>query len=231
MTIVKNIVQQVDDLFSIKKKYDIMKYGEYDYKQPSILIDKPFLLKVDISKLESLSSHWIDELGSLFNVHYKKYTESSLFEALSKIANMLADSSDYSPDDIKRIIIGKIETYEEYLKQKYNDHGSKKSLVDIFKLVDYNLFKNAETLSEIEIIMKTKNYQGSIIDIEIFNKFFNISCLILDKRISQSNPSGFKILGNYDKYFILYSERIKNTKVFNLIQKKEQIIFYQKVMK
>jgi len=227
----KNIVQQVDNLFSIKKKYNIMKYGDYDYKQPSILTDKPFLLKIDISKLESLSSFWADKLGSLFNVHYKKYAESSLFEALSKIANILAGSQDYSPDDIKQIIIKKIETYEEDLKKKYDDQGSKKSLIDIFKLTDYNLFKNAETLSDIEIIIKTKNYQGSIIDIEIFNKFFNISCLILDKRISQSNPSGFKILGNYDKYFILYSERIKNMKVFNLIQKKEQIIFYQKVIK
>ena len=227
----KNIVQQVDDLFSIKKKYDIMKYGEYDYKQPSILLDKPFLLKVDISKLESLSSYWVDKLGSLFNVHYKKYTESSLFEALSKIANMLTNSSDYSSDDIKQIIIEKIETYEEDLKQIYNNNGNKKSLIDIFKLVDYNLFKNTETLSDIEIIMRTKNYQGSVIDIEIFNKIFNIGCLILNKRISQGNPSGFKMFGNYDKYFILYSERIKNTKVFNLIQKKEQIIFYQKVMK
>tara|TARA_B100000780_G_C21126983_1_gene457766 strand:+ start:10042 stop:15039 length:4998 start_codon:yes stop_codon:yes gene_type:complete len=222
----KNIVGQVNDLFSVHKKYDIMKYGDFDYKQPSILIDKPYLLNVDISSLEQMSSHWVDKLGPLFNIHYKKYTESSLYEALAKIANMLAESSEYSPDDIKKKIIENIEIYDEELRKKYNKH----SLIDVFKMIDYNLFKNAETLSDIEIIIRPKNYQGCLIDIEIFNKIFNIGSLVLDKRISKGNPSGFIMFKPVDKYFILYKERFKNTNIFNLIQKKEQVIFYNKII-
>lgn len=226
---VGSIEKEVSDLYKIESKYNIHKYGSYDYDDPPILERYPELLKVSDkfrTRKDTLSSFWMNKFSVKLSIHYKDYAPSKLYESFAKVANIIKKSSEYSSNDIKDQIIKNISN----CKSDIIDYFKTKTIVESFQKVS-PLFKSSLSLSDIENIIKDNKYQGSLIDIFIFHKLYDIGTLIVDKRVLQSNPKGYTMIGTYDKYYILYNENIDNIRQYNLIQEEDNVIFDKKILK
>ena len=222
---VSTIEEDINALYKEESKYDLIKYGSYDYEQPPILNRYPNLLDIndDKAKLEDLSSFWVNKTTVKLKIHYKNYAKSKLYEALAKVANILKKSSEYSSEDIKKMVLENINTYTKEIKRYFNV----KSVIEAYR--NSNLrFKSVYDMDEIKAIFKDKEYQGTIVDIFIFHKLFKIGVLVLDKRVMPSNPDGYEIMGSFENYFILYRENISNIRYFNLVQENDRVLFDNK---
>ena len=220
----KNRLRKEDEFE--KDEYDIELYGDYDYTEPLILKERPDLLKIDTSTLGNLTSFWENKIGRQFKIHYKDYVPSPLFEALVKIANLSTNSTDYSVEDVKTKIVNNLEKYEEKIIKKFKTNN----IMCAYKKIDNNVFKKSETISDLETIIRSNNYQGNTIDVYLFSLIFDIGVLILYKRISQHNPKGYINYGTFNKYFILYRETKNHIKVFDLVQKGDKTIFFKNIL-
>ena len=159
-------------------------------------------------------------------VHYKDYAPSKLYEAFTKIANIIKNSSEYSSNDIKEQIIKNINN----CKTEINNYFDTKTVVEAYQKVS-PLFKSSLSISDIENIIKNPDYQGTLVDIFIFHKLYDVGALVLNKRVLQSNPKGYTMIGDFNNYFILYNENIDNIRQYNLIQEEDKVIFEKNVFK
>lgn len=171
------------------------------------------------NKTEDLSTHWLKYLKHNFKVLLSD--NNTIFSILVNVINLdLFKSTKNKYIDIfllKNNII-------EYLT-KLNENIT----IKLYKLYNKN-FKGIVTSYDTlfnEIL--NESYNGSIADLDIIAKLFNINIIILNKRIPK-NDIGFKLFKSNNNFksnyfIILYKSINYEIEYYNIIEKKNTYIF------
>jgi hypothetical protein len=186
---------------------------------------------------EMLSNHWKkilkDDYSIIFRATYK-YT--SIYPLITMLLPELNPSIPAS--DIKHQIINKLSNNAKSNNAKSNNAKSNNAkgnnakgnnaksnnakgnnvsinlLIQLFKdeLITHKDAKISDIRSEVE----KDNYNGSIIDLPLIAKLFNINILVLHSRITKVNPQAFNLFlsktPSLTGFLMLYSYKEKGTK-------------------
>ena len=243
------IIRDLAKLYAKDSKYYITKSKMYDTLEPTYPgIDRDRYANylrdydVDFFSLESLSHRWSPYLTSDFNV-YVNISNNSLLNTIikaiskSKMANLVKNVL-----DIKNMIIEqipKINVKDMIIMFKtfgvdivVESQDSLELLLTFYQKLCRDNFATVHTLSQLNDTVLSKNYKGCMVDLFLLSKALNINFIMLNKRVTKDNETGFYLFGpgliSSPNYILLYSQNRNKERVYDSVIGKNQYIFTKK---
>ena len=226
-------IATIKSLYKKKKKLIINNSDMFSTVQPKYFgfnKDKYILsedvIKKDSSNLKYLPNHW----NKIFEKKYKYYDEpiqiNTLYVSLLRILNE-NESVIKTVNDLKNLQIQKIESLT---KTNINSNKSFKNMnkniqdpivriITIYKNINKLIYKKINTISNLKDYILTNEYPANIVDIFILSYALNLNIIVLDKRITKSNPDGFTsfIKSINNDYIFLFERKIINKTIYSPI--------------
>jgi hypothetical protein len=239
---IKNII---DKLYLKEKEIYINPDTQFDLSEPKFIgLQDLSKYKItnknsnfDISKLKPLSINWEKEFGENFKYYFDGVYENTLFRTFAKLIDLKTNKIT-SIRQIKDALIDKIEQislhelnepfFKNILTYKISESESPIDLlIEAYKEINKSQFKNINNLMDLKLFVKSDDYYANDIDVYLLNKIYNFNTIILEKRITKTNPYGITFFENNKSknFVILFSFNINNRKVYYPVQNKQIYVY------
>lgn len=243
------IIRDLSKLYAKDSKYYITKSKMYDTLEPTYPgIDRDRYADylrdydVDFLSLESLSHRWTPYLTTEFNVYVNIANNSLLNTVIKAISKSKMASLVKNVLDIKNIIVKQIPkiTVKEIIImfKTFNidviveSQESWELLLTLYQKLCRDSFATVHTLSQLNDTIVSKNYKGCMCDLFILSKALDINFILLNKRVTKENETGFYLFGpgliSSPNYLIIYSQNRGKNRVYDSVIGKNQYIFTKK---
>lgn len=243
------IIRDLSKLYARDSKYYITKSKMYDTLEPTYPgIDRDRYADylrdydVDLFSLEALSHKWTPYLTSDFSV-YVNFSNNSLLNTIikaiskSKLFNLVKNVL-----DIKNMIIeqiAKISVKDMIIMFKtfnidiiVESQESWELLLALYQKLCRDNFATVHSLSQLNDTILSKSYKGCMVDLFLLSKALNINFIILNKRVTKDNESGFYLFGpeliSSPNYLLIYSQNRGKNRVYDSVVGKNKYIFTKK---
>lgn len=243
------IIRDLSKLYAKDSKYYITKLKMYDTLEPTYpgidrdkYADYSRDYDIDFFSLESLSHRWIPYFNSDFNV-YVNITNNSLLNTIIKIISKskllslvknILDIKNMIIEQIKKITIKDLEIMFKTFRMDtvIENQDNFELLLTLYQKICRDNFATVHSLSQLNDSILSKNYNGCMIDLFMISKALNINFILLNKRSTKDNESGFYIFGpgliSSPNYLIIYSQNRGKTRVYDSVIGKNKYIFTKK---
>jgi hypothetical protein len=205
----ENIFDKVKKLFAKEQQIHLENIDTFDISDEKFYginrntIQKYAEVRSEVAhNITALPTYWVELFGSTSD--FKVYKTESFFASLARVLNETRNSVNGDKYTVARI-------KSDILRFEPSDG---KMLVDMYR--DQKSIPSVETLSQLEEVIESETYTGTIVDIEICAEIYHLTFVAVDK------TGGIRIIaahGEYQKegFVFLYYHIYKDRELYDLI--------------
>jgi hypothetical protein len=200
-------------------------------------IEKKYIelgVKGEDINLESPSGHWQKVLGKDYMIYKTK--DGVLFDAISRGINYIDPEGDkitpmmmrerLSDYDVPEDLIMEIANEMKIEVKEESDDDDGDLLLRLYKKYDPKFYKDIDTMPTLKSYIGKMGYDGTLVDIYLLSKLYNVNIVILDHRI-KSGQTGMRVIYQPDSqdYIILYTQYQKNRNTYDIVESNGKYVF------
>lgn len=182
--------------------------------------------------LEFPSGHWQKILGKDFMIYRTK--DGVLFDAISRGLSYVEPEmitplelrksiSEYDvPEDIIMDIAEKMN-----ITLRDDEEDERDLLLELYKKYSRKMYKDIGTIPELKSYISKAGYDGTLVDIYLLSRLYNINIIVLDHRLKGTDKIGMTIISSplSPDYMLLYSQSTGNRNTYDIVEKNGKYVF------
>lgn len=240
----KDLGAQVSELYKPKKDFNLREENMYSTTQPDYhWIDKnKYIIQSQEVKMDNvnfvlLPSYWKSIMGSKFRYYNEKIEHNSLYHALLRIMPIIQPNIK-NIIDLKKLEITKIEHIsKEDINKNYYFQNINPEIIDginriiaIFKYTHKSQYKNINIMAQLKEYIMSDEYPANEVDVFLLALGLGVNIIVLEKRITKKNPTGFYAFVPYKKmnFIILFNNSKLDNNNYNIVVKENNYLFKEK---